>query len=148
VIDFKSASGDILVGIIDPVFQRGPAADSLNHCLLVIADEVQQQFDVDVLFEHLALVHVARDAVEDQQVVFRIETAGGPLCFEPVQEYTNRDVIRGQLPASAVFPDDLAVGGMGIQLPKNNAAGKVIKPGNDRQDVPLCSFPRSGNAED
>ena len=92
------------------------------------ADEVDDQEHIEVLVQQLGLVHVARDAIQHQQVCIRLVLAqdrAGPHVLVP---HLNRDVVGHQQPLGGVLHEGLAQLGGRVEGAEDLTAGEVVQP--------------------
>src|SRR5262249_28667125 len=110
--------------------------------------EVDHLDHLDRVLEQLGLLHVARDAVEHEQLSLGMELIDHFHPLDVVLPHVHRELIRHQLAAAGVFPEDPAHLALEVQRAKDVAGGTVVKTRDRGNDLSLRSLARAGRAKE
>ena len=148
VIDFESSANHLLISIINTIFLERAAAHARHHRLDIRAHQVKHREHFEILIDMLRLIHIARNAVEHQQVNIRLVDRQHRLRVHVLSPHLNREFIRHQLAARGVLHKTLAEIRSHVERAKHIAAGKVIEARNLAEDLALRALTSAWSAKE
>jgi len=147
-VDFEAVPDDRFVGVVGPSLLPGSIQDPLHQRFVIAAGEVQDQSDIDIPGDHLALGGIPRDAVQQQDLPSGVERAVGDPGGELLAAQRDGEVVGDEVSAGGVFGDRLCVGRGGVEAAEDLSTGEMKEAGESAQDGALCPFSAAGGAEE
>ena len=139
---------DGLVGVVEAVVLQGTFAQAAGQLGAVGAGEMKHAQHFDVLLHVLGLLHVARDAVQHEEVDLRLEHVGIDALLDVLAPEFHGHVVRDEFAAAGVLDKFLPKRRPRVQGPEHISAGQVMKARDGSQNLALGAFAAAWGAED
>ena len=140
MVDLEAAANDPLVGVIWTTLLICTLLHSLNQCILVIADEMDDTQHLDVLLENLDLLDTAWNAIEQQQIGIRLVLIGVDETLDVLLPEEAGQFVWNEKTLSRVLEKFLTKSGLAIEPAEHVASGKMNEAGHGYEDLALGSL--------
>ena len=147
LIDFVPRADRVFVGVIDTVFTDRAAFDTVDHRLFVGTDQVNHVLDIDDVFDHLHLVRIPRDAIENQKLIGRFVLRDRNVPLQRFLPNADGQLIGNELALRAVLVNLAAFRRSHVERTEDVATGEVIEPRNAAENRPLRPFAHTRSTE-
>jgi len=138
---------NFLVGVVEAVVAQSAPLEALDQLRTVGAGQVENFSHPHDVLEHLRLVHVPRDAVEDKKVVVRMEGVRLHALVDADFPKFDRDFVGHQFAPAGILEKLLAERRAQIESAENVAARAVEITRHRAQRPALRSFAAARCAE-
>jgi hypothetical protein len=119
----------------------------LDDAVQVCAAQIEDTDDPQGVLQHLGLVNVPRETIENQCVQIGIESAAPCLAFDGLTPKVHSGFVGNQLSAARILdkhPSDLA---FNREVSKDVATGAMEEVWDGPEDFSLCAFAGARGAE-
>src|ERR1017187_3494804 len=141
-------SNRLVVGVVEPVLLQRAGFKAANHLFAIVDRAQRDQFhNFNVLVEHLRLVNIPRDTIQNED---RTGGGGGPSVNELVDippPQTHREIVRHQLPLARVLEEDLPNLSAKIDRAKDVATCEVTKARQHAEQFTLGALAAAGRTK-
>ena len=147
-VDADALLDDFLLGIIEAIVLERALPQTAGQFGAVWAAEMKDLQHFDVLLHELSLLHVARDAVQNQEIDVRLELVSAYAVMDAGAPQLDGDLIRHQLAAARIGHKLLPQLCAGVERAEDVAASHVMKARDSPHDQPLRALAAARRAED
>jgi hypothetical protein len=147
-VDFEAVPDDIEVSVIEPVFFEGTALEASHEFLHVGRAKIEDGLNFESVFEHLGLVNIPGDTVENQRVFIGVEATSFGHAFDEVPPERDGWFVRDEVPATGVFEKDFADRRICFEAAEDVTAGAMEEVGNGAENFSLGAFAGARGSEE
>jgi hypothetical protein len=147
-VGLEPALDDLDVGVVEPVFLEGATLDAGDEFTVVRAAQVQDHEDIEGFGKDLGLLPVARDAVQDEEILIGLELAGLGVGADVVVPELDGKLVGDELSLAGVLEEGASEFGFRAEAAEDITAGTVIVTGDGAEDFALGTFAGARSAEE
>ena len=107
LIDFQPMTDDVEIGIVKPVFFQRATLEALDEGIEIFTVQEKYRPHIQHSIEHLCLVQIARDAVQDEDIFLGMKPSDPFAVLDKIPPQLYRRLIRHELAVSGVFDENL-----------------------------------------
>lgn len=146
-VGLEPLANHVKARVVEPVFFQRAPLHSLDQIVQILAAQIKYPNDIQRVLEHLGLMLIPGDAVQDERVLVRPESPGLGVAFDGLPPEVDRRLVGDQFTAAGKINEDAADLAVNSEIPEDIAAGAMQKVRNRAQNFPLRALARSGRAE-
>src|ERR1017187_4215545 len=141
-------SNRLVVGVVEPVFFQRAGFKAANHLVAIVDRAQTNQFHhFDVLVEHLRLMNISRDTIQDEDRAGGVEGPRVNELIDVLPPETHREIVGNQLPLARVLQEDLPNLTAKINRAKDVAASEVVEAGQYAEQFALSALAAAGGSK-
>ena len=133
-------ANDPLVGVIWTTLLIRTLLHSLNQCILVITNEMDDTQHLDVLLENLDLLDTTWNAIKQQQIGIGLVLVGVDETLDVLLPEEAGQFVWNEKTLSRVLEEFLTKSGLAIEPAEHVAGGKMDEAGHGSEDLALGSL--------
>src|SRR5581483_7815738 len=147
LVGFEAVLDDREIGVIEAVLAERAALEALHQLVHVGAVEINDRADVKGVIEHLRLMDIAGNAVEDERVLLGMKVMGLDHVIDELAPELDGGFVGDELAAAGVFDENPADRALDREIAEDIATRAVKEIGDVAQDSALRALAGPGSAK-